>query len=103
MKNTFTKYTSGAALALVIGAAVSVASGVVHAKEDSNKEKCYGVSLKGKNDCGGKGVSCAGTSKKDYEGEAWKYVAKGTCETMKSPSSPTGMGQLKAFKEMAAK
>ena len=63
-------------------------------------EKCYGVSLAGKNDCkAGAGTSCAGSSKKDYAGNAWKHVPAGTCTTMVSRSSPTGHGQLEEFKE----
>lgn len=59
----------------------------------ADKERCFGVSLAGKNDCAaGPGTSCAGTSKVDYQANAWKYVAKGTCETMKTPK---GMGSLK--------
>ncbi|NJS15641.1 MAG: DUF2282 domain-containing protein [Sphingopyxis sp.] len=47
------------------------------------KEKCYGVSLKGKNDCAaGPGTSCAGSSTVDYQGNAWKYVEEGTCVKM---------------------
>jgi uncharacterized membrane protein len=62
----------------------------------AGKEKCYGVALKGQNDCAaGAGTSCAGTSKVDYDGKSWKYVPKGTCETMKTP---TGMGSLKPSK-----
>ncbi|MNJ79494.1 hypothetical protein D3C77_775370 [compost metagenome] len=64
-------------------------------------EKCYGVALKGKNDCkAGAGTTCAGSSKVDYQGNAWKNVPKGTCEKTPSPTSPTGQGQLKEFKEM---
>lgn len=45
------------------------------------QEKCFGVALKGKNDCAaGPGTSCAGTSTVDYQGNAWKYVDEGTCE-----------------------
>ena len=45
------------------------------------KEKCFGIALKGKNDCAaGPGTSCAGTSTVDYQGNAWKYVGKGECE-----------------------
>ncbi|HLB13749.1 MAG TPA: DUF2282 domain-containing protein [Burkholderiales bacterium] len=59
-------------------------------------DKCYGVSLAGKNDCAaGPGTTCAGTSKMDYQGNAWKYVAKGTCATMKTPK---GMGSLTPVK-----
>ncbi|WP_254791969.1 DUF2282 domain-containing protein [Achromobacter sp. NFACC18-2] len=55
-------------------------------------EKCYGVALKGQNDCfAGAGTSCAGTSTVDYQGNAWKLVAKGTCTTI---STPAGKGSL---------
>lgn len=47
------------------------------------KEKCYGIALKGKNDCkAGPGTSCAGTSTTDYQGNAWKYVKTGECEKL---------------------
>jgi len=56
-----------------------------------NQEKCYGISMAGKNDCkAGPGTTCAGTSKKDYQGDAWKFVTKGTCVTMKTPDGKTG-------------
>lgn len=46
-------------------------------------EKCFGVALKGKNDCkAGPGTSCAGTSTVDYQGNAWKNVDAETCEKM---------------------
>ena len=66
------------------------------AKPKPNSEKCYGVSLAGKNDCAaGPGTSCAGTSRRDYQANAWKYVTKGTCVSMKTPK---GMGSLTALK-----
>ncbi len=44
--------------------------------------KCYGVSLAGQNDCAaGPGTTCAGTSKVDYQGNAWTLVKDGTCES----------------------
>ena len=42
-------------------------------------EKCYGVAKAGKNDCQTANSSCAGTSKKDSQGDAWIYVPAGTC------------------------
>lgn len=46
-------------------------------------EKCYGIALKGQNDCAaGAGTTCAGTSTMDYQGNAWKAVPAGTCTTM---------------------
>lgn len=65
-------------LALAAGAAVQPA-----AAAEGAKEKCYGVSLKGKNDCAaGPGTSCAGTSTTDYQGNAWKLVKAGSCTKM---------------------
>lgn len=98
--------TPGAAatLALALGAALTLAPSLAAAQDkDKDKEKCYGVALKGKNDCAaGAGTTCAGTSKVDYQGNAWKLVPKGTCEKTASKTSPTGYGQLKEFKEKQA-
>ena len=59
-------------------------------------EQCYGVAMAGKNDCkAGAGTTCAGTSKVDYQGNAFKLVAKGTCTTIKTPK---GMGSLQSMK-----
>jgi uncharacterized membrane protein len=53
------------------------------ASEMVGKEKCYGIALKGQNDCAaGPGTTCAGTSTMDYQGNAWKAVPAGTCTTM---------------------
>ena len=70
---------------------------------EPDKDKCFGVALKGKNDCAaGPGTTCAGTSKVDYQGNAWRLVPKGTCEKTASQTSPTGFGRLAAFKEKKA-
>ena len=62
------------------------------------KEKCFGVSLAGQNDCkAGAGTTCAGTSKQDHQANAWKSVPAGTCLKTVSKTSPTGFGQLAAF------
>ncbi len=92
--------TAAADLALA-----ALASGAAFAqgmdKKDANMpkaemEKCYGVSMAGKNDCAaGPGTTCAGTSKVDYQGNAWKNVPKGTCTTIKTPK---GMGSLQPVK-----
>ena len=55
------------------------------------KEKCYGVSLAGKNSCeAGPGTSCAGTSTIDYQGNAWTYVDAGTCLEIERPNGSFG-------------
>jgi uncharacterized membrane protein len=98
MSKTFTRSLPAAALALAIGAALSLPA----AANAADTEKCYGVALKGKNDCAaGPGTTCAGTSKIDYQGASWKLVPAGSCEKTASPTSPSGFGQLKAFKEKA--
>ncbi len=88
---------SASALALALSAAIGMAAMPAAA---ADKEKCYGVSLKAKNDCkAGPGTTCAGTSKTDHQGNAWKYVPAGTCDKTASPTSDTGFGQLAEFKE----
>lgn len=90
-----------ASLALAFGAALALAQGPAQAQQPAaDKEKCYGVAMKGKNDCAaGPGTTCAGTSVRDHQGNSWKYVAKGTCEKTESKTSPTGFGQMKDFME----
>lgn len=62
------------------------------AADETGKEKCYGVALKGQNDCAaGAGTTCAGTSKIDYQQNAWKLVPAGTCMSMMTPK---GHGML---------
>ena len=65
------------------------------------KEKCYGVSLAGQNDCAaGPGTTCAGTSTVDYQGNAWTLVDAGTCESMELPATADGTarkGSLEAL------
>lgn len=86
-------------LAIAAIALATLASGAALAADMDKKgatEKCYGVSMAGKNDCAaGPGTSCAGTSKKDYQGNAWKHVPKGTCTSIKTPN---GMGSLSPLK-----
>lgn len=89
-----------AALALALGAAFIA---LPAAAQSADKEKCFGVALKGKNDCAaGAGTTCAGTSKVDFQGNAWSLVPKGTCDKTASKTSPTSFGQAKKFKEIKA-
>ncbi len=83
-----TAFVSKTVLAASLAAAVSLLT-MPQASADGEKEKCYGVALKGQNDCAaGPGTTCAGTSKVDYQGNAWKLVPKGTCVTMQTPLGP---------------
>jgi len=86
------------AMSLAIAAALSSALATVATSpaQAGAKEKCYGIALKGLNDCAaGAGTTCAATSKVDYQGNAWKLVDKGTCTTTKTPFGP---GSLTAIK-----
>jgi uncharacterized membrane protein len=80
-----------AALAMVADAAVAAPK-----PPQPTMDKCYGIALKGDNDCAaGPGTTCAGTAATDYQGNAWKYVPKGTCETIKTPK---GTGSIEPTK-----
>ena len=65
------------AIASALAAALALPA-VSHAQ--SKVEKCYGISKAGKNDCQTTSSSCAGTSKKDAQADAWIAVPQGTCE-----------------------
>jgi uncharacterized membrane protein len=74
---------TSAALAAAVAAATLISSGANAQMANADKERCYGISMAGKNDCAATGNnSCSGQSKADYDAKAWKYVAKGTCATM---------------------
>ena len=61
------------------------------------QEKCFGIALKGQNDCAaGAGTTCAGTSTVDYQGNAWKIVPKGTCSTVSVPGNRIGSLQAQS-------
>ena len=63
----------------------------VDAAMAAKKEKCFGVALKGQNDCAaGPGTTCQGTSTIDYQGNAWKFVAGGTCASIDVPGGKKG-------------
>ena len=72
--------------------ALSLLAASASAQPAAEQEKCFGVATAGKNDCAaGAGTTCAGTSHANYQGNAWKYVAKGTCTSIKTPK---GNGSL---------
>jgi uncharacterized membrane protein len=85
MKKTFT------AAAVVAGALAAGSAAFAPAADAAENVKCYGVAKAGQNDCAaGPGTTCAGTSKVDYQGNAWKLVPKGTCTTMELPGDRKG-------------
>ena len=91
------------ALVAALGSAMAATASAHSEQGAKGKERCYGVSLAGKNDCAaGPGTSCAGSSKVDYQTSAWRLVPAGTCVATKSPKSATGFGQLKEFKAAKA-
>lgn len=61
------------------------------AATDAGKEKCYGVSLAGMNDCAaGPGTTCQGTSTIDFQGNSWAFVPGGTCAAIVVPGDRKG-------------
>ena len=82
--------------AAVAGAFAAALAATATTASAAGQEKCFGVSMAGENDCAaGPGTSCAGTSTRDYQGNAWKLVPKGSCEKI---STPKGKGSLTAIK-----
>src|ERR1700749_1060275 len=89
---------SAAALAGAVTAALAsaaLAAPLTKAEADAavaaHKEKCFGVALKGQNDCAaGPGTTCQGTSTVDFQGNAWKFVRGGTCTSIVVPGGKHG-------------
>jgi uncharacterized membrane protein len=83
---------------LVIAGALSSALAMISTAQAQgpSKEKCFGVALKGENDCAaGAGTTCAATSKTDYQGNSWKLVDKGACVTTTTPFGPGSLSPIK--------
>lgn len=86
--------TAALAAAGALAAALTMSASSASAADSAGMEKCYGVALAGENDCAaGPGTSCAGTSKIDYQSNAWKLVPAGTCASIETPH---GTGTLEA-------
>ncbi len=83
------------AMAAAMGFVSSASAGDGPVSANMNMfEKCYGVALAGTNDCAaGPGTTCAGTSKIDYQSNAWSFVPKGTCASIKTA---IGTGSLQS-------
>ena len=85
------------AIAGAVAAAFAAQATTVSA---ASKEKCYGVSLAGENDCAaGPGTTCAGTSTVDYQGNAWTLVDAGTCTDIELPAMADGTERKGSLEE----
>ena len=92
-----TNIAAAAALATVMSL------GIVDAVEASkSKEKCYGVSQAGQNDCGNLAGThtCAGQSTVDNDIGEWRLVPTGTCKELGGYERKEAK---KMFEEMQAK
>ncbi len=76
---------------VLLASLASALAAAAPAMAGAPQEKCFGIALKGQNDCAaGAGTTCAGTSKIDYQGNSWKFTPKGTCTALKLPGDRTG-------------
>jgi uncharacterized membrane protein len=93
-KTTITSLVLASALSSAL-ATIASAAPLTKAEGEAalaaHKEKCFGVALKGQNDCAaGAGTTCQGTSTVDFQGNAWKFVRGGTCTTIELPNGKHG-------------
>ena len=93
MSNTTKSLAIAGAVATALTAALSTPAAA------QAKEKCYGVSLAGENDCAaGPGTTCAGTSTVDYQGNAWTLVDVNTCTQIELPAMDDGTARTGTLK-----
>jgi uncharacterized membrane protein len=93
-KSTITSLVLASAISSAL-ATIAFASPLTKAEGEAavaaHKEKCFGVALKGQNDCAaGPGTTCQGTSTVDFQGNAWKFVLGGTCASIELPGGKHG-------------
>ncbi len=85
-------------LAAVVAAGLAQMTLPAHA---AGQEKCFGVALAGENGCAaGPGTTCAGTSKVDYQGNAWTLVPEGTCAEIELPAMQDGTPRMGSLTEL---
>jgi uncharacterized membrane protein len=85
------KLASAALVAGAVATALTMTAMTASSASAAGKVKCYGVAKAGENGCkAGPGTSCAGTSKVDYQGNAWSLVPKGSCVSMAVPGDRKG-------------
>lgn len=67
---------------------------------DPKKEKCYGISKAGQNDCANLAGthSCAGQAKTSNDVGEWRLVAKGTCKSLNGLSDAEAKANFKSIK-----
>lgn len=72
-------------VASALAAALALGTAADALAQERAKEKCYGITKAGLNDCGNRAGThtCAGQSKVDYSFDDWRYVPKGTCKKLK--------------------
>lgn len=96
---TLMKSTLGLGASLACAMTLAAAT---TAQAQGGMEKFYGVSLAGENDCAaGAGTTCAGTSKVDYQGNAWTLVPAGTCATIELPKAADGSARTGSLEELS--
>ena len=93
-KNTISSLVLAGAVSTAL-TTLAVAGPLTKAEADAaiaaKKEKCFGVALKGQNDCAARpGTTCQGTSTVDFQGNAWKFVQGGTCANIELPGGKHG-------------
>ena len=76
------------AVAGVLALAIAQGAAAQAKEKESAKEKCYGIAKAGQNDCGTAKHTCAGKSTKANAPDEWKYVAKGTCQSLGGKTTP---------------
>ncbi|MEM6887236.1 MAG: DUF2282 domain-containing protein [Pseudomonadota bacterium] len=85
----------------IAGAVAAAMAAQTTTVEAASKEKCYGISLAGENDCAaGPGTTCAGTSTVDYQGNAWTLVDAGTCAEIDLPDMADGSAREGSLEEL---
>src|SRR5262245_48102191 len=85
-----TRLSHGILAGIVMSAAGAAAAQAAAqmATNAPDKEYCYGIAKAGENNCANSKHGCATLAQGDYNGQDFKEVAKGTCESMNGATKP---------------
>ena len=83
--------------ALFAALSLGLVSHASAADDKGAKEKCFGITKAGQNDCANLSGShsCAGQAKAEMSADEWKYVAKGACKKEGGISADEAKAKMK--------
>ena len=86
-------------ITMALGAFAAVAGTALAQEAQAPREKCFGVARAGENAGLGLGEDAA-RSRVDFQGDAWIWVPRGSCQTLPLPAQADGTPRRGAIRPL---